>query len=129
MKTFLSYLGGVLSLSLCLVTNAMADGPQVIQSGEIWPDDRGQHIQAHGGGIIKHGDSYYWFGEDRSRDLARDKRFVACYSSTDLAHWKFRNRAVALADPENLGPGWVLERPKVFYNALSNKFVMYAHID
>jgi len=132
MKTTLLALAGVLpsalTLSFCLVTNAVADGPQTIQPGELWPDDRGQHIQAHGGGIIKYGGAYYWFGEDRTRGLPRDKRYVACYSSTDLAHWTFRHQVVALAPPENLGRGFILERPKVFYNALSNKFVMYAHI-
>ena len=42
-----------------------ARGPQTIVPGAIWPDDRGQHVQAHGGGIIKLGDTYYWFGEER----------------------------------------------------------------
>ncbi len=133
MKITLLSLAGILpsalTLSLCLATNALADGPQTIQPGELWPDDRGQHVQAHGGGIIKHGDTYYWFGEDRTRGLPRDQRYVACYSSTDLAHWTFRHQVVALAPPENLGRGFILERPKVFYNALSNNFVMYAHID
>ena len=133
MKITLLSLTGILpsalTLSLCLATNALADGPQTIQPGELWPDDRGQHVQAHGGGIIKHGDTYYWFGEDRTRGLPREKRYVACYSSTDLAHWTFRHQVVALAPPENLDRGFILERPKVFYNALSNNFVMYAHID
>ena len=43
----------------------LAAAPPVIHPGELWPDDRGRHIQAHGGGIIKLGDTYYWFGEDR----------------------------------------------------------------
>ena len=30
---------------------ALAD-PAAIQPGEVWPDDRGQHIQAHGGGVM-----------------------------------------------------------------------------
>lgn len=104
-------------------------GSQTILPGEIWTDNRGQHVQAHGGGILKCEDTFYWFGEDRSRGLVRGKRYVACYSSTDLTHWTFRNQVVKLTDPENLGPGWVLERPKVFYNAPTKKFVMYAHID
>jgi hypothetical protein len=54
---------------------------------------------------------------------------VACYSSTDLARWRFRRQVVKLSDPENLGRNWVLERPKVYYNAKTKKFVMYAHID
>ncbi|HEX4350037.1 MAG TPA: family 43 glycosylhydrolase [Verrucomicrobiae bacterium] len=100
-----------------------------IQPGEVWPDDRGQHLQAHGGGILKMGDTYYWFGEDRSMSNSRSNRYVACYSSTNLAQWTFRNQVVKLADPENLGRGWVLERPKVYYNEKTKKFVMYAHID
>ena len=100
-----------------------------IKPGESWPDNRGQHIQAHGGGILKQGGSYYWFGEDRSRDNQRELRYVACYSSTNLMDWVFRRQVVKQADPENLGRGWVLERPKVFYNEQTRKFVMYAHID
>jgi hypothetical protein len=97
--------------------------------GELWPDDRGLHIQAHGGGILKLDSTYYWFGEDRTQGLDRSRRFVSCYSSTDLVHWTFRNRVIQLADPENFGAGWVLERPKVFYNAKTRQFVMYMHID
>ena len=103
--------------------------PQTIKPGEIWPDDRGKHIQAHGGGINKFEDTYFWFGEDRSQGLDRSKRYVSCYSSKDLAHWTFRNQVIKLADPENFGPHWVLERPKVFYNAKTRKYVMYMHID
>jgi hypothetical protein len=106
-----------------------AAGPQTISPGEIWPDDRGQHIQAHGGGILKLGDTYYWFGEDRAKDNDPAKRYVSCYASKDLAHWSFRNQVIKLGDPENFGRGWVLERPKVFYNRKSKTFVMYMHID
>src|SRR5271165_5382846 len=64
-------------------------GPQTIVPGAIWPDDRGRHVQAHGGGIIKFGDAYYWFGEQRAQGLDRALRYVSCYSSKDLAHWTF----------------------------------------
>ncbi len=101
----------------------------LIRPGEIWPDDRGRHVQAHGGGILKVGDTWYWFGEDRSQDNDPAKRYVSCYSSTDLARWTFRNQVIRLADPENFGRGWVLERPKVFYNAKTRQYVMYMHID
>jgi hypothetical protein len=102
---------------------------QVIRPGDVWRDNRGQQIQAHGGGILKWKGSYYWFGEDRSPGNDPAKRFVACYSSEDLTHWKFRGQALALADPESLGDHWVLERPKVFHNPRTGKFVMYAHLD
>lgn len=100
-----------------------------ITPGAVWPDDRGLHIQAHGGGILKEGDTYYWFGEDRSPDLPKNARAVACYASTDLVNWTFRHRVFQSADPENLGPRWVLERPKVFHNPKTGKYVMYMHID
>jgi hypothetical protein len=61
--------------------------------------------------------------------LDKNKRYVACYSSTDLAHWTFRNRVLQQADPGDLGPGFVVERPKVFYNVRTKEFVMYMHID
>ena len=101
----------------------------IIRPGELWPDNRGQHIQAHGGGILKLGDTYYWFGEDRSKNNDPGKRYVACYASTDLVNWTFRRQVVHTADPEKIGEGWVLERPKVFYNAKTKKFVLYAHLD
>jgi glycosyl hydrolase family 43 len=34
-----------------------------------------------------------------------------------------------LSDPEQLGPRWVLERPKVFYNKATKTYVMYFHLD
>ncbi|HEY4381742.1 MAG TPA: family 43 glycosylhydrolase [Acidobacteriaceae bacterium] len=102
---------------------------QTIRPSEPWLDNRGQQIQAHGGGMLLWKGTYYWFGEDRTPSNDPDKRFVACYSSKDLVHWTFRRQVVAWSDPENLGPHWVLERPKVFHNPRTGKFVLYAHLD
>lgn len=110
-------------------TEAAPTGPQKIVPAAAWPDDRGEHIQAHGGGIIKVGDLFYWFGEQRGRGLDHSKRYVSCYSSPDLVHWTFRNNVIDQSDPEDLGSRWVLERPKVFYNQKTKTFVMYMHID
>jgi hypothetical protein len=112
-----------------LVARTASAGSETIRPGEIWPDDRGQHIEAHGGGIIKMGDTYFWFGEDRTRGLDPTNRYVACYSSKDLAHWTFRNQVWKKPDPDNLGRRYVLERPKVYYNEKTKKFVMYFHLD
>lgn len=112
-----------------LAVSVASATPQTIKPGETWQDDRGKHIQAHGGGIIKLGDTYYWFGEDRLQGLDPNLRYVSCYASKDLAHWTFRNQVLKLSDPENFGPRWVLERPKVFYNARTKKYVMYMHVD
>jgi hypothetical protein len=134
----LEYYGGMIEsrtwknlvVAVLLVTASISvAAPQTIRPGELWLDDRGQHIQAHGGGIMKLGDTYYWFGEDRSRGLDRTNRFVSCYASKDLANWRFRNQVLKLGDPENFGPRRVIERPKVFYNAKTSTYVMYLHID
>ncbi len=101
----------------------------VIRPGDPWLDNRGQRIQAHGGGITVWKGRYYWFGEDRSQSNNPDKRYVACYSSRDLVHWKFRGQVFVLSDPEHLGPHWVLERPKVYASSRTGRFVMYAHLD
>lgn len=133
MKSQLS-LPGTLASSLAILVLAFSGVAfsavaGTFRPGAEWPDNRGRHIQAHGGGIIKLGDTYFWFGEDRSRDNSWGARYVACYSSTNLSDWTFRRQVVQLTDPESLGRGWVLERPKVFFNDKTRKFVMYAHID
>jgi hypothetical protein len=101
----------------------------IIRPTELWPDDAGHHIQAHGGGITKFENTYYWYGEERSTGLDTNYRYVSCYSSKDLVNWKFRGDVVKMLDPDSLGRKWILERPKVFYNKASKKFVMYFHLD
>lgn len=126
MKVIRGFVSGV-ALTF-IAAHAIAE-PQSFTAGELWPDDRGKHIQAHGGGILKHGDTFYWFGEDRTKENDPEKRFVACYSSTNLAQWTFRNQVLKLGNVENLQRGWVVERPKVYFNAKTKKFVMYFHFD
>jgi hypothetical protein len=101
----------------------------VILPGERWLDDRGQPIQAHGGGILQWEGVYYWVGEDRSQHNHPEMRYVSCYASKDLVHWTFRGQILALADPEHLGANWVLERPKLFHNLRTGKFILYFHLD
>jgi len=65
-KTF--YLA-LVALAVLFVLSASAQralAGKTIRSGEIWPEDQGVHINAHGGGIMKYGDTYYWFGEHKS---------------------------------------------------------------
>lgn len=110
-------------------TQAESVQTQMIRPGDVWRDDRGEVIQAHAGAIIQIKGQFFWFGEDRSRTNEPDKRYISCYSSSDLVHWRFRNQVLVMNDPEELGSGWVLERPKIFYNHKTHKFVLYAHLD
>ena len=108
-----------------------------IRPGERWPDTNGQHIQAHGGGIQRIGNTWYWYGEDRRKGIEQDTlyRYVSCYSSKDLTNWKFEGDVIKLSKPDPIltdsvpGKLWVLERPKVYYNRKTKQHVMYMHID
>ena len=99
--------------------------------GQIWPDNEGKHINAHGGGIIFFNDTYYWFGEYRSPRSEKDKSLygVNCYSSKDLLNW--RNEGLVLKVINDtaslLCPGCIIERPKVIFNKKTGKFVMWFH--
>jgi hypothetical protein len=124
----------IIALSLFIVSSASFGQKQnAIHPGELWPDTDGNHIQAHGGGIIKLGKTYYWYGEERRKGVESDSvyRYVSCYTSKDLMNWKFQGDVIKLARPDTLleNRGWVLERPKVYYNKKTKKYVMYMHID
>lgn len=102
-----------------------------IRSGKLWLDNNGEHINAHGGGVIYHGGKYYWFGEYKSASTSNALVGVTCYSSTDLSNWT--NEGVALAvsdDPKSdITKGCIIERPKVVYNEKTKKFVMWFHLE
>ena len=104
---------------------------RMIKPGQIWPDNLGKHINAHGGGIIYFNNTYYWFGEYRLPRLEKDKsRYgVSCYSSKDLMNWKNEGLALKVINDTAsiLNPGCVIERPKVIYNKKTGKFVMWFH--
>ncbi len=95
--------------------------------GQVWLDTDGKSIQAHGGGVIIRGDTYYWYGEDRTPG---GKTGVSCYSSTDLYNWK--HEGVALphdALPSDIREASFIERPKVIYNPKTGKYVMWMHLE
>ena len=129
--TFYRSLPLLLAIILTGVATTASAALPVIKPGARWYDNRGRLVQAHGGCIVRWHGAYYLFGEDRSRKNPPHRRCVSCYRSTDLAHWTYRGRAVVLANPDRkVFPGrWILERPKVLYNRLTQTFVMYTHID
>lgn len=126
---YFSFLALLLGLVGGLLSHAARAQAPLIRPGEVWPDTDGHHIQAHGGGIIKLKNTYYWYGESRRQTLDPQYRYVGCYSSNDLVNWKFRGDVVKMLPPDSLSADWVLERPKVFYNAKHKQYVMYFHLD
>ena len=102
-----------------------------VKPGQIWPDTDGHHINAHGGGVLLHDGVYYWFGEHKSERSSAALVGITCYSSTNLTDWQ--NRGVALSVSHEKGAdlerGCVMERPKVIYNAKTQQFVMWFHLE
>ena len=101
--------------------------------GQIWPDNNGVHINAHGGGMLYYNNTYYWFGEHKVEGTKGNTAQVGvrCYSSKDLYNWKDEGIALKVDDnPESeITKGCVLERPKVIYNQKTGKFVMWFHLE
>ncbi len=60
-------------------------------------DNNGNKIQAHGGQVQKIGDTWYWYGEDKTNGY-RPVEGVHCYSSTDLYNWKDEGLALDAID-------------------------------
>ena len=120
------------AMMLWLGVNAVcAQALTAIAPGDVWPDDKGEHINAHGGNVMFYDGTYYWYGENRPARGFTTEVGVGVYSSKDLMNWK--NEGVALAVSETKGDvierGCIMERPKVVYNPTTKKFVMLFHLE
>ncbi|MFE2560565.1 RICIN domain-containing protein [Streptomyces sp. NPDC059352] len=113
-----------LLLSLLTAVGTAHAAPVAIANGTQFTDPNGNPVHAHGGGVVKVGSYYYWFGENRHAD--NSFRYVSAYRSTDLKTWEFRNHVLTEATHPELA-GANIERPKVVYNAATGKFVMWMH--
>ena len=123
--------------------SAKQQGKDIVTPGSIWKDTDGNPINAHGGGLLYHNGTYYWYGEYKKGKTVlpewatwecyrTDVTGVGCYSSKDLLNWKFEGIVLPAVknDPDHdLHPSKVLERPKVVYNKKTGKFVMWAHVE
>ena len=68
--TVLALTGGPVRAAAVTITNATQ-----------FTDTSGALVHAHGGGVLKVGAYYYWFGENRNAD--NTFRYVSAYRSTD----------------------------------------------
>ncbi|WP_144124178.1 RICIN domain-containing protein [Catellatospora sichuanensis] len=101
-----------------------AAAPVTITNGVQFTATNGSIVHAHGGGILKDGNYYYWFGENRTAD--NHFYAVSVYRSTDLKNWEFRNNVLTQSSASELASANI-ERPKVMYNASTGKYVMWMH--
>ncbi|SFS13915.1 Glycosyl hydrolases family 43 [Microbacterium sp. cf046] len=96
-----------------------------IVPGEAFIDDRGRVAQLHGIGLQRIGDRWYAWGEDK----AAGDRFtaVSCYSSDDLATWRYEGDSL-VAGAGELATDRIVERPKVLQHP-DGRWVMLVHLD
>ncbi len=121
----------IITILMALPMAAQTKQSLTIRNGELWNDDSGQHINAHGGGIMKYGDTYYWFGEHKSEHTSDALVGVMCYASKDLVNWHNCGVALSVSDERghDIERGCILERPKVIYNKVTKKFCMWFHLE
>ena len=112
-----------------------AAGP--IQNDVFWKDTSGNPIYSQGGGVLKVGGTYYWYGAKYNgavtyyNNPAAGKNggasisAITCYSSTDLVHWKFEGNAMTTAD---LGGGWA-GRIGVAFNSHTGEYVLISQLN
>ncbi len=107
------------------------------KNGQMWYDEEGKPIQAHGGCILQCGDIWYWYGENKGADNVPgttrvDVIGISCYSSKDLLTWHYEGLALTVGEREGeslLRPDCVCERPKVLYHEKTGRYVMWMHLD
>jgi hypothetical protein len=126
-RRLLLFLSAAALLVLGVAVPAAWAATATITPGTVWTDTAGNTIQAHGEGITKVGSTYYWLGEDKTNGSPFQN--IKCYSSTDLRTWTFVSNVLSQQAGGDLGPGRIVERPHVIYNAATAKYVMYMHID
>lgn len=133
MRTLRRLLVGLMTLAgaVLLPTATAHAATASFTPGAAWTDQNGNPLQMHGLGIIKVGGTWFAFGEDKTGESSGNTSFqnIPCYSSTDLAHWTFQSAALTRQASGDLGPNRIVERPKVIFNASTDQFVMYLHID
>ncbi|KAI1207603.1 carbohydrate-binding module family 35 protein [Annulohypoxylon truncatum] len=116
-----------LNVALFAALSPLASASLQVVPGGTWTASNGEHLQAHGAGVIQVDDLYYLIGEDKTNGSAFQN--VNCYSSPDLVQWTYVGALLSRTSSGDLGPNRVVERPKVLYNASTKKYVLYMHID
>ena len=98
----------------------------LIRPGRTFVDDRGRTAQLHGIGLHRDDDgTWFAWGEDKA--AGGTFTAVACYTSTDLATWRYAGDSLSVGDGD-LGADRVIERPKVLRRP-DGMWVMLVHVD
>ena len=102
-------------------------GTHLSSNAVILLKSNGEHLNAHGAGVIRVNETFYLIGEDKSGGSAFQN--VNCYSSRDLVQWTYEGALLSRTGSGDLGPNRIIERPKVIFNDKTGKYVMWMHVD
>ncbi len=120
----------VLALTISAIAVLAAFAQEPMQGG-VWKDNNGVHINAHGGNIICHKGTFYWYGENRSDNGPVSSMGVSCFTSKNLRDWTDRGIVLPVSNEagSDIEAGCIIERPKVVYCPQTGKFVMWFHLE
>lgn len=101
-----------------------------IRPGQTWYDTEGKLIQAHGGSVLYHDNTFYWYGENKENTDCKKHIWhggVRCYSSKDLYNWKDEGIILEVSEDQKnpMYPKRIMDRPHILYNEKTKKFVMW----
>lgn len=102
--------------------------------GQIWLDQDGKRIQAHGGSVFYLDGVYYWYGENKEKTTGDNNIWhwgVRCYASTDLYNWEDKGIIIPPVPDDlrsSLHPSSQMDRPHIIYNKETQKFVCWLKI-
>ncbi|MCI2050943.1 MAG: family 43 glycosylhydrolase [Atopobiaceae bacterium] len=102
-----------------------------IRPGKVWLDTSGAPIQAHGAGMYRDGELWYWYGENKERTTGRNRIWtwgIRCYSSKDLCNWEDKGLIIppGLNDKESsLNPAMPVDRPHIIRNSRTGRYVCW----
>ncbi|HVY37147.1 MAG TPA: family 43 glycosylhydrolase, partial [Polyangia bacterium] len=106
-------------------------GGATIVNETFWKDTTGAPIYSQGGGVLRVGDTYYWYGvkyggavtyaaDPKGKNSDTSFQGITTYSSKDLVNWKLET----VSRPSGTG-GW-FGRLGVVYHAATKQYVLVA---
>lgn len=125
----------LLASAFCFGSVTASASSQTIANDVFWKDTSNNPIYSQGGGVLKVGSTYYWYGvkyggavtyynNPTAKNSDTSFSAVTCYSSTDLAHWTFEGNVITGAtDGSTWDADW-LGRLGVVYNSTTHKYVL-----
>lgn len=132
------FFAAMVSLTAAVFAEKQEVKTLTVKNGATLFDTTGNVLHAHGGWILKSGDTYFWYGENRT-----ENNYVSCYASKNLVDWEFRNNILTVDSKfekirvrtdgklfnTEVNKKVNIERPKVFYNESTRKYIMWAHYE